>query len=233
MKKTIGLFVIVVFFLIIGCSNDAGLETVNTVVKENTANLSGSNYKLFNKVVYPLSASLTMKDKVFEKINNFSFGNKLYAGNGNGYVSVGAAKKASDHIAAIFYFDNSANSNDVLYNNVWHTLDLSSKVGNQTCRVNMYIKVHAAELGGLSEIAQVKFRSPDGILEPKAASQKFGDTIYRAVEITTDTNGCIQWMYIGNNAYDKKTDAGDPDYHDYQSLTVYFLLYDSYKVDVE
>jgi hypothetical protein len=229
MKK---LFCLGLILFIIGCSNEPGVERVETVIKEVSTNSNASNYQLFNKVVYPISASLTMKDKVYNKLNSLSFGNKAYAGNGNGYVSVGAAKKANDHVAAIFYFDNSSNSDDPIYDHVWHTLDLSSKVGNQTCRVNMYIKVHAAEAGGIDELAQVEFRSPDGILVPKTVIQKYGDVVYYAVELTTNTDGCIQWRYIGNNAFDKKTELGDPEYHDYESLTVYFLLYDSYKVDV-
>jgi hypothetical protein len=227
MKKLILLLMV---FVLLGCSNPATGEK-ETVIKENSNSNIVSAYTYLNKIVYPLSKSLTMKEKLLNGVKKLNFGELAYAGNGNGYVSVGAAKKANDLVAGVFYFDNSINSDDVLYHNVWRTLDLSNKIGKKVCHITMYIRVIAAGAGGLDEYAIVKFRSPDAILEPKTCSQKYGDTIFRAVEVISDTDGCIQWTYAGNNAQNKKTEMAEPDYNDIEELTLEIVIYDSFETN--
>ncbi len=219
------LFLIV--FFIIGCSQSPMKETI---IRESTNNGSNLDYKLINEPMYPISAKYTLKN--FLKKFDFDFGQKLYAGNGNGYIDIDALTKQNDFVECKVYYDNSTNSNDVLYQNVWRTLDLSDKIGQQIKRVVLYVKVIDCGADGTNEYAKFNFRTPGSFIVPKTLQQKRNDTLFYTAEVTTDTNGCVEWSYSGVNPYDAKTAAADPDYHKYQWLKCQIWLLESWKVDI-
>jgi hypothetical protein len=218
------LFVIlIIIFTFFGCiENEKNVkEETKTIIQEDNSGKSG--YKLINKKIYP---------EVQTVFKFPSFSRCAYAGNGNGYIDVDKTTKDANFIAGIFYFDNSYNSNDPDYYHVWRTLDLSAQVGNQTCKVTMYIKVIDCGEDGENEYAKFQFKSPDGILLPVEVSQKYGDTSYYSVQVTTDEYGCIQWAYFGNNAYNQVFENHDPNVNFYQWLECEIWIYEKWKSDV-
>jgi hypothetical protein len=224
MKKIIILLLISVFMFFSCTTETQGeKETIKEIITQSD-NSDQEGYKLLNEKVYPVA--------VAKKFQFPSFGTPMYAGDGNGLVDMLKTEKDANFVSGIFCFDNSYNSIDVDYYHVWHTLDLSAQVGNQTSKVTMYIKVIAAEAGGIDESAVFKFKDPNVNFEPVQVSQKLNDEYYYSVQVTTDINGCILWGYFGNNAYDRKTDAGEPDYHDYEGLTCEIYVYEKWKSDV-
>ena len=214
--------ILVIIFTVFSCTEqENGKDITKTIIEKDNSGQSG--YALLNKKIYPVS-NFTFKFPTFSR--------SAFAGNGNGYIDVGKTTKDQNFIDGIFYFDNSFNSDDPDYQNVWRTLDLSAQVGHQTCKVTMYIKVISTGEDGIDEYAMFRFRSPDAILVPVEASQQFNDTEYKAVQVTTDENGCIQWAYFGDNPYDAKTEAGNPDFHSYQWLECEIWIYEKWKSDV-
>jgi hypothetical protein len=223
---------LIVLFLLFSCQPQI-IKKTETIVKE-TNNPPTLDYKVINEPMYPLSAQLVSLDtKIYNFIKNISFSTNTYAGNGNGYINVDTIRKQNDFFEGVFYFDNSINSNDILYQNVWRTLDLSNKISGGAHRVVMYVKVLECGAGGTNETCQFKFRTPNSILIPKVVSQKFGDVLFSSIEITTDNQGKIEWCYSGNNAYDAKNEFADPDYHDYRWFKCQIWLLESWKVDIQ
>jgi len=226
--KNIIILLLAGVFLLFSCAIDQnpGTETIKEIITETT-NSSESGYGIVNQKIYPLTTtSFNFQFPVF--------GTSAFAGDGNGYVDVDATTKENNFIDGIFYHDNSFYSTDILYGGVWRTLDLSAQVGSQESKVTIYIKVVGIDASKteLNEIARFQFRSPDAILAPVEASSQYGDTIYYAVTLTTDTDGYIQWSYIGSNAYDAKTEFADPDYHDYCWMECEIWLYEYWKSEV-
>lgn len=216
------LIFIVVLFLFFSCATDTGKVIEKQIITEKD-NSTNSGYKLLDEKVYP---EYTIGFKFP------SFGSQLYAGNGNGYIDVDATTKHNNFIAGIFYYDNSTNSNDILYGNVWRTLDLSANLASGNHKVTMYIKILETGAGGIDESAIFKFRTPTTNFVPKIISQRINDELISSVELTTDENGCIEWCYAGSNAYDRKTELADPDYHDYEWVRAEIWLYERWKSDV-
>jgi hypothetical protein len=224
MKNLFILFVMV--FLLFSCAVDGGTpETVIEKIITEKDNSSALSYKLLDTKVYPQTTTAF-------RFNLPSFSTSAFAGNGNGYVDVDATTKHDNFIAGIFYYDNSVNSSDPLYQDIWRTLDLTANLSSGNHRVTMYIKILETGEDGSDEQAIFKFRNPTNGFAPKVISQKIGDTIIYSAEVTTDENCCIEWCYAGSNPYDAITDNANPGVHVYKWIKAEIWLYESWKSDV-
>jgi hypothetical protein len=224
MKNLFIFFVMVFLFLSCAIDGNKPEKVIEKIITEKD-NSTASGYQVVDTKVYPQSTTAF-------KFNLPSFSTSAFAGNGNGCVDVDATTKHDNFIAGIFYYDNSTNSNDPLYQDIWRTLDLSANLSSGNHRVTMYIKILETGADGANEQAIFKFRNPTNGFPPKEISQKIGDTIVYSAELTTDENGCIEWCYSGSNAYDEITINANPGVHVYKWIRAEIWLYESWKSNV-
>jgi hypothetical protein len=225
--KNLIILILVVIFMFFSCAMDTqGEKEVTKEIITEKDNSSNSGYSVLDTKVYPEESQTVFKFKFP------AFGTNAFAGNGNGYVDVDTILKRDNFLAGIFYHDNSVNSNDPLYQNVWRTLDLSANLSSGNHRVTMYIKVIETGDDGANELAIFKFRTPNMDFAPKVISQTINDEIIYTAELTTDENGCIDWCYAGYNAYDAVTINANPGFHVYKWVKTEIWLYESWKSDV-
>jgi hypothetical protein len=223
--KNLLFYVMIIIALFFSCTVEPEKgSTIREIITEKD-NSTQSGYSLVDTKVYPNQAT------VFQ-FNLPKFSTSAFAGNGNGYVDVDATTKHNNYIEGIFYYDNSINSNDPLYQDIWQTLDLSANLSSGNHRVTMYIKIIETGVDGAEEQAIFKFRNPTNNFASKTISQKIGDTIIYSAEVTTDENGCIEWCYAGSNPFDAITVNANPGVHIYKWIKAEIWLYESWKSDV-